>query len=350
MAVNLDLLKNLSEAFGPSGFEEEVIEIVKRELESLNIQYEVDGLGNIIAKITKNKEAKTIILDAHIDEVGLLITNITKNGFLFFEFLGGIDERILLSQRVVIKGQKGLIHGIIGAKAPHLLTPEERGKPINYRKMFIDVGASSRDEVYEMGIYEGSPATFFSEFIKQGNRIIGKAFDDRMGAFIILELLRKVRDLDLNLNIIAVFSTQEEVGIRGARVVSQNIAGSYAIALECTAANDTPGVPEQETSTVLGKGPAITIADRATISSGYLVRRLVELAKSMGIPYQFKGRMVGGTDASAYRYSKYAVPSVTISVPARYIHSPYAVIDISDIENTMKLVFEFLKDVGKRGL
>lgn len=343
MKINLDLLKELSESFGPSGYEDEVREIIMRELEKQGIRYSVDGVGNVIAMSINNESKKTVLLDAHIDEVGLLITNITKNGFLFFEILGGIDERILPSQCIKIRGNNGYVYGVIGSKPPHLLVPEEKNKTVPYRKLFIDVGASSKDEVYNMGIEEGAPAVFYTKFVVQGNRVLGKAFDDRVGAFVLLETLKLVSS---KANIIAVFSVQEEVGIRGAKVASESIKADYMIAIEGTAAGDMPGVPEQETSTILGYGPAITIADRATLSSRFLVRKFIEIAKGERIPYQFKGRMVGGTDASAFRYSRWAIPSITISVPSRYIHSSCSVSDIGDITNTISLICKAVEELS----
>ncbi len=347
MSHNIELLKKLSEAFGPSGYEDDVRAIIIENLKRLDTNYKIDNLGNIIISITKEKSYPTVILDAHMDEVGFLITQIDKNGFLRFEILGGIDTRILLSQKVKIKGKDNFIYGIIGAKAPHLLLPEEKSKVPHYRTLFIDIGAKSRKDALEMGVHEGSVAVFDSQFIKQNNRILGKAFDDRIGCYLLLELLEKTTDLPLN--ILGVFSTQEEVGLRGARALSLLMDANYAIALECTAAADTPGVPEHDVSTKLENGPAITIADRATISNPKLVRRIIRIAEENNIPYQFKGRMVGGTDASAYQYVRYGIPSVTISVPSRYIHSACSIASLSDIENTEKLVYSLLEDIAKNG-
>ncbi len=349
MLERIELLKKLCEAFGPSGHEDDVRDIVEGELRALGFDPNVDSLGNIVVYAGNRENAPTIILDAHMDEVGLLITHIDKEGFLRFEILGGIDGRILLSQRVKIRTDRGFIHGVIGAKAPHLLSPEERTKVPQYRSLFIDIGASSRDEAIDMGVSEGSMAVFDTPFVLQGSRILGKAFDDRIGCFMLLEILRKAREIPVN--IIGVFSIQEEVGLRGARALSMILDADYAIALESTAAADTPGIPEYDYSTRLGRGPAITIADKAAISHPGLVRLLVNIAKRDSIPYQFKGRMVGGTDASAYQYVRRGIPSTTISVPSRYIHTACSVADISDIENSIRLVLCFLRHIaGKDGI
>jgi len=344
MHINLELLRRLSEAFGPSGHEDEVRSIITNELKQLNVDFKIDKLGNIIVNIRKTDNLPKIILDAHMDEVGFLITHIDKNGFLRFEILGGIDEKILLSQRVVIKTDKDYIHGVIGAKAPHLVTPEERKHVPPYRSLFIDIGASSKKEAEDMGVKIGSVAVFDSKFVKQGNRIIGKAFDDRIGCYVLIELIKK--SMDLPVNLVCVFSIQEEVGVRGAKALSHVLDGDYAIALECTAAADTPGVAEHEVSTSLGKGPALTIADKLMISDPKLLRRVAEVAGRYNIPYQYKGRMVGGTDAGAYQYMRYGIPSITISVPSRYIHSAHAIVDLDDLKNTINLVSLALKDLG----
>jgi len=346
MSVDIELLRRLTEAFGPSGYEDEVREIIKGKLEALGFEPTVDKLGNMIVKVVRREDLPTVILDAHMDEVGLLITHIDKNGFLRFEILGGIDERILPSQRVKIKTEKGFVYGVIGAKAPHLLTPEERSKVIQHRNLFIDIGASTRDDALDMGVCEGALAVFDTPLVVQGNRILGKAFDDRIGCYILIELLKTCVNIPVNL--IGVFSIQEEVGIRGARALSLAMDGDYAIALECTAAADTPGVPEHDYSTKLGDGPALTIADKASISHPALLRRIVGIAKKHNIPFQFKGRVVGGTDASAYQYVRYGIPSITISVPSRYIHSACSVVDMRDLENTIDLVHKVLVDIGEK--
>jgi len=344
--VDIGLLEKLSNAFGPSGYEDHVREIIVGEI-SGQFKYDVDNLGNIIVRDIKGEELPTVVLDAHMDEVGLLITHIDKNGFLRFEMLGGIDTRILLSQRVKILAGDHYVYGVIGAKAPHLLKHEEKTKIPDFRALFIDIGASSRDEVRELGVTEGSVAVFDSQFIKQGSKIFGKAFDDRVGCYMLLELLKLSKDLPIN--IIGIFSIQEEVGLRGARALSHIIEADYAIALECTAAADTPGVPEHDYSTRLRGGPALTIADKASISHPKFLRAVIDIAQRNDIPYQFKERMVGGTDASMYQYVRLGIPSITISVPSRYIHSACSVADVGDIEHTISLVHEVLREIGSRG-
>ena len=347
MSIDLETIRQLVEAFGPSGMENEVRNFIIEKISSMGLDAKVDKLGNIIVEIKKDKELPMVILDAHMDEVGFLITHIDKNGFLRFEILGGIDDRILLSQRVVIRTKEGYIYGVIGSKAPHLLTPEEKSKVLHYRSLFIDIGASSREEVEELGVTIGSMGVFDSKFVVQKNRIIGKAFDDRIGCFILLNMIKKADFLPVNLT--CIFSIQEEVGLRGARALSMTLNGDYAFALERTAAADTPGVLEHDYSTKLGAGPAITIADKASISHPKLVNFVVRIAREHNIPYQFKGRMVGGTDAAAYQYVRYGIPSITISVPSRYIHSAHSIADIEDIKNATKLLSTVLENLRNGG-
>jgi len=341
------LLEKLSNLFGPPGFEDEVREFVKQEFEKLVDEVKVDVLGNVIGIKKGNERYPTILLDAHMDEVGFMITHIDKNGFLRFNPLGGFDQRVLYAQKVVINGDKGKVKGFIGAKAPHLLKPEERSKAIDIDDLFIDIGAASRDEVHEMGIKIGSVGTFDTTFtILSNNRVLGKAFDDRVGLATIISVLKQIKDKDYN--VIAVASVQEEVGLRGARTAAWQVNADFALALEGTAAADTPGTPEHKRSTEIGKGPAITLADRSIISHPIVVRGLIKVAEERGIPYQFKRVFVGGTDAGVIHLTREGIPSAVISVPSRYIHSPAAILDVNDFKHAIDLVHGFIEWVSHK--
>lgn len=343
------LLKELSNLFGPSGFEEEVREVVKREFEKVTDEVKVDVLGNVIGVKKGDEKYPTILLDAHMDEVGFMITHIDKNGFLRFDLLGGLDQRVLYAQKVVIKGDKGKIRGFIGAKAPHLLKPEERSKAVDVEDLFIDIGASSRDEVYEMGIKIGSVGTFDTTFTYLSkNRVLGKAFDDRVGLAVMISVLKRIKDADYN--VIAIASVQEEVGLRGARTAAWQVNADFALAIEGTAAADTPGTPEHKRSTEIGKGPAITLADRSIISHPIVVKELINVAKERRIPYQFKRVFVGGTDAGVIHLIREGIPSAVVSVPSRYIHSPAAILDVNDFKYTIDLVHGFIELVSSKYL
>lgn len=347
MFDTISLLEKLSNALGPPGFEDEVREIVKGEFEGVLDEVHVDVMGNLIGIKHGKDNYPAILLDAHMDEVGLLVTHIEKNGFLRFHPLGGIDERVLYAQKVLIKGRKGTVHGYIGSKAVHLLKAEERAKAIPIEQLFIDIGATSREEALEMGVEIGSVAVFDTKFTRLGvNRVLGKAFDDRVGLVVMISALKALKDTPYR--IISVASVQEEVGLRGAKTAVWQTEADIALALEGTAAADTPGTPEHLTSTVLGNGPAITIADRSLIAHPLVVKSLLDVAKKINIPYQFKRAIVGGTDASVIQLTRAGIPSGVVSVPARYIHSPAAIIDLRDLDNTIKLVAEFVKYISEK--
>ena len=336
----IDLLRKLSEAYGPPGYEDEIRQIMIKELEKVADEVYVDNLGNVIA-VHKGNSPK-IMLTAHMDEVALLITHIDKNGFLRFHVLGGIDPRVLYSQEVVIKTENEVVHGYIGAKPPHLLKPEEKKKTPDIDQLFIDIGVSSKEEVEKLGVSIGSTATFVPRFRElKNNRVMGKAFDDRAGCTALIEVMRKIKHSPCT--VYGVATVQEEVGLRGARTAAWQIESDMGLAIEGTTASDTPGTPEHLTSTKMGHGPAITIADRSMITHPKILRRLVETAKENNIPFQFKQTVSGGTDAGVIHLTKKGIPTGVVSIPCRYIHSPLSILDLNDLENTIKLVNAFVR-------
>jgi len=336
----IDLLRKLSEAYGPPGYEDEIRQIMIKELEKVADEVYVDNLGNVIA-VHKGNSPK-IMLTAHMDEVALLITHIDKNGFLRFHVLGGIDPRVLYSQEVVIKTENEVVHGYIGAKPPHLLKPEERKKVPDIDQLFIDIGASSKEEVEKLGVSVGSTATFVPRFKElKNNRVMGKAFDDRAGCTALIEVMRKIRNSPCT--VYGVATVQEEVGLRGARTATWQVEPDIGLAIEGTTASDTPGTPEHLTSTKVGWGPAITIADKSMVTHPKILRRLIEIAKKNNIPFQFKRTVSGGTDAGSIHLTKKGIPTGVVSVPCRYIHSPLSILDLNDLENAIRLVDAFVR-------
>jgi len=275
------------------------------------------------------------MLDAHTDEVGLMITRLDKNGLLGFRAVGGIDERLLLAKGVLI-GERRL-PGVIIAPPVHLSKPEERKKVIPIEQMAIDVGASSRDEAQGL-VQVGDYATFDTRFevlTRDGLRTVkGKAFDDRIGCAVAAAVVEGEYEADLYLS----FSAQEEVGLRGARVAAFRIEPDLAFALEGTICDDMPKDKDVSPTTELGKGPAITVMDRSFIADKRLVQLLVDQAQALDIPVQFKQPGMGGTDAGAIHLSRTGVPSVALSVPCRYIHSPVSVASLEDFDHTVALL------------
>jgi endoglucanase len=338
--MDLELLKRLSEAAGVPGREESVREIVMAELKALADEVRTDVLGNVIA--LRKGQGPKVMLAAHMDEIGFLVSHVDeKTGFLKIDPLGGFDPRVLLAKRVVVHTESGDLIGVIGSKPVHLLTEEERKKAPELKDLFIDLGLPA-EEVKER-VQVGDFVTLRQEFVEMGELVCGKALDDRVGLYVMIEVLRRLKGKELRAEIYAVATTQEEVGIRGARVSSYGISPEVGIALDVTIASDVPGAQEAEHVTKLGKGVAIKIKDSASISNPKLVRFLKQLAQERRIPYQLEILPRGGTDAGALQLTKEGVAAVTISIPTRYVHSVVESAHKRDIEAAIELVAAFLE-------
>jgi len=340
---SIDLLRELSDAFGVSGFEDEARERIAGLVSPYVDAVRTDALGNLIA--TRHGSGDfTMMLDAHMDEVGFMVKWIDEKGYLFFAPIGGWDPRIIPGHRVEILTRSGdKCHGVIGSAPPHILTEEERKKPIPIEKMFIDVGASSRQEAVAMGFKIGDPLTIHYPFPEiHPGYVTGKAFDDRAGCAVMIETARRLAKSDLKVNLVLSFVVGEEVGLRGARTAAYQVDPDLALALEGTIGADMPGVPEENQPVRLGRGPAITVADRTIIVSRQLIAALEEIAEEETIPYQYKLPTYGGTDAGAIHLTKAGIQAGVVSVPCRFIHSPTSTMRLNDFENTVRLVTAFI--------
>jgi len=342
----IKLVEDLSNAFGVSGFEDEIRNVLKEKIEPFMDEVRTDVLGNLIA--TTGTGDLKLMLDAHMDEIGFIIQHIDNEGFLRFAPIGGWDPRILLTHAVTIVTRKGTkVRGVIGAKPPHLLKEEERKKPIPIDEMFIDIGTFSKEEMDDLGVQVGDPATIHYPLEKHRDVVIGKALDDRAGCAVLVQVLEEVANQDLDLTIVANFAIGEEVGLRGARTAAYQINPDIAIALEGTIGADMPGVPAHKRATTLGLGPAISVADRSIIVSPKLVQAIENVAEKEKIPWQHKKPLFGGTDAGAIHLMRGGILTGVISVPCRYIHSPLSLMRLDDFENTVRLVNAFTQQVNK---
>lgn len=341
---NLELLRSLSDAFGVSGFEGEVRDVIKKLIEPYADELRIDPLGNLIAA-KRGKSSFKLMLDAHMDEIGLMVSYIEEEGYLRFTTLGGWDERIIPAQAVTIQTREGRkVTGVIGSAPPHILNKEERERPIKVEEMFIDVGAASRGEVESRGIRIGDPAVLHYPFEQLNETYVrGKALDDRAGCAVLIKLLEAVHAQELDFTIVCNFAVGEEVGLRGARTAAYQIEPDLAIALEGTIGADTPGVAKHRQPVALGRGPALTVADRSIIVNRELLEALEKTAKENNIPYQYKLPIYGGTDAGEIHLSRGGVRAAVVSVPCRYIHSPHTVMRLDDFAQTVRLVEAFIR-------
>jgi len=334
------MLKELSEALGPAGHEQAVRELILDAIRDEVDAWEVDALGNLIAlkrahpPMAGSRRPLKVMVSAHMDEVGIMITHADKDGLLHFRTVGGLGARTLLSHPVVL-GDEG-IHGVIGFKPIHLQEEGERKQLPKVSDLAVDIGATGKEEA-EKAVPRGTYGTFDTAFTELGGElrtVKGKAFDDRAGCAVLIELLRAGYPVDLW----AAFTVQEEVGLRGARVAAFRVDPDVAFALEGTICDDLPKKREESPTTELGKGPAITLRDRSVVCDPRLVRFLTQVAEAEHIPYQFKQPGIGGTDAGSIHLARTGVPSVVVSVPARYIHSPVALLSLVDADHTVRLM------------
>ncbi|MFD3158670.1 M42 family metallopeptidase [Haloimpatiens sp. FM7330] len=329
------LLEKLCNAVGPSGYEGDVRRIIKEEIKDYVDEIKIDVMGNIIAH--KKGKGKKVVVDAHMDEVGFIITGYNEDGTLKFSALGGINAKIIPSKVVLIGEDK--IPGVIGLKPIHLQSKDERKKAISYDECCIDIGSNNKNQTKKL-VALGEYAIFDTKFSYYGEGMIkGKAFDDRMGCAVLIEILKE----NYNCDLYGVFNVQEEVGERGAFVSAYNIQPDIGIALEGTICADMPGVPKYLRATEIGKGPAISIMDRTSIFDSDITKDIIKAAEENNILYQKRRAIAGGNDAGAIHTVGNGAKVATVSVPCRYIHSSISSTSLDDYENTVKLMKEYLK-------
>lgn len=344
MADTGELLKLLSlfaNAHGLSGYEDDVAELLRRQMEPFVDEVRLDTLGNVIG--IRAGERPAVMIAAHMDEIGLMVRHIDDDGFLRVVSVGGWFDQTILSQRVVIHCRDGRkLMGVVGCRPPHLMDAEERKKMVKLKDMFVDCGATSAANAAELGVEIGCPITIDRELCRLGNDFVtGKALDNRAGLVMMLSALQRLHGEPLKATVMAVGTVQEEVGLKGARTSAYGLSPDVALATDVTIPGDHPGVAKSEACVAAGKGPSLTVLDaagRGVIAPRRVLRWLRETAEEAAIPYQLNVGDAGNTDATAISISKAGIPCSVISVPARYIHSPVEVLSLRDLDNGAALI------------
>ncbi len=341
----LTMLKDLTDAKGVPGNEREVRDVMKRYIEPFADEITTDNLGSLIAKKVGDENGPKIMVAGHLDEVGFMITQIDSKGFLRFQTVGGWWSQVMLAQRVTIVTSKGEVTGIIGSKPPHILPPEARKKAVEIKDMFIDIGASSREEVQEWGVKPGDMVVPHFEFTVMNNEkmLLAKAWDNRVGCAIAIDVLKNLQNESHPNVVYGVGTVQEEVGLRGARTSAAKIQPDIAFGVDVGIAGDTPGVSDKEASSKMGEGPQIILYDASMVSHKGLRDFVTDTADEHNIPYQFDAIAGGGTDSGAIHLTANGVPALSITVATRYIHSHAAMMHRDDYENAVKLITEVIK-------
>ncbi|TYS69008.1 M42 family metallopeptidase [Sutcliffiella horikoshii] len=341
----LTMLKDLTDAKGIPGNEKEPRDVMKKYITPFADEVFTDGLGSLIAKKVGKADGPKVMVAGHLDEVGFMITHIDDRGFLRFQTVGGWWSQVMLAQRVTIVTSKGDVTGVIGSKPPHILPPEARKKPVDIKDMFIDIGASSREEAQEWGVRPGDQVVPYFEFTVMNNEkmLLAKAWDNRIGCAIAIDVMKQLKDADHPNVVYGVGTVQEEVGLRGAKTSANLIQPDIGFGVDVGIAGDTPGVTEKEALSKMGKGPQIILYDASMVSHKGLRDFVTGVADEMEIPYQFDSVAGGGTDSGAIHLTAQGVPALSITIATRYIHSHAAMLHRDDYENAVKLIAEVIK-------
>jgi putative aminopeptidase FrvX len=339
-----ELFKGLTEAAGVPGYEVEVRAVLRQHLEPV-AEIMQDRMGSLIARLPGTADRPRVMLAGHMDEIGFMVKFITEEGFVRFVPLGGWWDQVLLAQRVVIKTGDGEVEGIIGAKPPHLLPQEERKKVVEKKDMYIDVGATSREEVEAMGIRLGDPIIPVTEFtpLASGKTYLAKAWDDRVGCALIVQTMHSAKEQGHPNTLYGVGTVQEEVGLRGAKTSAEVVDPDVALILESDIPGDVPGIEVEESAVKLGQGPTLLLYDARMIPNLELRDLVIDTAKELDIPLQLSAMQGGATDGGMIHLHGQGVPTVVLGVPARHIHSHVGIIHRDDYDHAVKLLVAVIR-------
>jgi len=337
------LLKKLVEAPSISGFEDNIRDLMKKELKGHVSSIKVDKVGNLIAQ--KGKGSPRIMISAHMDELGLMVKFIDKDGSIKFETVGGWDERILPARKVVVYGSKGPVTGVIGTKPVHLQEKDDKKRPIDKKELSIDVGTDSDKETERLGIQVGDFITNHGELSRMaGSKVTGHGLDDRVGCLELIEVMKSVKKFKGTLY--AVGTVQEEMGLIGVRGSMYGINPDVMLSLDTTYAKSSEMKPG-EVNAELGKGPVVEIKDAMSFMNPRIKNWVLKTAKAKGIKLQYDVSSGGAQDSSVGAITREGIASGAVSTPTRYLHTPVEVADMSDVKNVVVLVSEMIKNAGK---
>lgn len=340
--LNFQLLQKVCDAPGAPGFEKPIRDVVIEEIKDYVDEYRIDNMGNLITCI-KGQSNKKLALAAHMDEISFIVTHIDDDGFVRFHTLGGFDPKTLTAQRVIIHGKKDII-GVMGTKPIHLMTAEERKKPISSKDFFIDTGYKKAD--LEKWIEIGNPITRERELIEMGDCLNSKSLDNRISVYALIQTLRNLKGKTPPMDVYGVFTVQEEIGLRGAMTLANGLNPDYSIAIDTTIANDLPGATGHEAITHLGKGAAIKILDGMTICDTRMVAFMKEVAHQYNIEHQMEILPAGGTDTAALqRYASGGSIAGAVSIPTRYLHQVIEMVNKKDVEDAVALLTSCIMDL-----
>ncbi|MDB9741447.1 M42 family metallopeptidase [Akkermansiaceae bacterium] len=347
MSIDVSLLSKICKAPGAPGYERVIRQLIHKEISELADKVTMDAMGNVVAKIKGKSSEKKIMAAAHMDEIGFMVNYIDDDGFIHFNPLGGFDPKTLTSQRVIIHGKKDII-GVMGCKPIHIMSAEEKGKVVKLEDYFIDTGLSKKELLKIVEV--GNPITRERDLIEMGECVSGKSLDNRISVYLLIETLKKLKSEKLLpcYDFYAVFTVQEEVGLRGASVSTLDIQPDFGIGLDVTIACDVPGTPKKNHITKLGGGVAIKIMDASTICDYRMVDFMKKTAEIESITWQPEVLTAGGTDtAGLQRMSAGGSISGAISIPVRYIHQVTEMANKHDIAEGIKLLTATLLNLSE---
>ncbi|WEG13923.1 M42 family metallopeptidase [Pullulanibacillus sp. KACC 23026] len=346
---SLQMLKDLTDAKGIPGNEAEPRQVMKTYIEPFADQIQYDGLGSLIAEKVGEADGPKIMVAGHLDEVGFMVTQIDEKGFLRFQTVGGWWSQVMLAQRVTVVTNSGEVPGVIGSKPPHILDADARKKPFEIKDMFIDIGAESKEEAQSFGVRPGDMVVPVCDFtvMKNPKYLLAKALDNRIGCAIAIDVLKQLKNEAHPNRVYGVGTVQEEVGLRGATTAAHVIQPDIALTVDTGIPGDTPGITEKEALSELGKGPQIIIYDASMVAHKGVRDFVTGVADKLGIPYQFDAVPGGGTDSGKIHLTGKGVPSLSITIATRYLHTAASIIHRDDYENAVKLIVACIKELDK---